>query len=318
MQEQNSVIKVLRLLFFTLIFSFPYSGINQSILAQDMNRSSKQKGDFVTQDSKELEKIKKLKVKTRTKTVFGYDLAGNGPLNGRLASKEFFNNKGFITQMNEYDVYGQVETAYKFYYDTKGNPTKAEMKQKNGVTRLQLSKYDPRGNEIERQSSQSGRHEYDIKTMMKYDKQNNQIEIDNYSLGKLTDQKFNNFKDGKRVSSIVKDEKGNTILNMTPDYDSTGKMIKETNSNDNMNLVYQYKYDAVGNLIEVIDNETKGQYSYDDKKNVIEQKVFLLDGRRQLRLVFNYGAKGLQTEMIRYDNSEKPVVYTKFEYEYYK
>ena len=95
-------------------------------------------------------------------------------------------------------------------------------------------------------------------------------------------------------------------------------MIKETRKNSSVNIVYTYKYDSKGNLIEMVDNETKRYYDYDEKGNVIEHKMYLLDGRRQLRLVFKYGSNGLQKEVLRFDNKEKPVLNTSFKYEYYK
>jgi hypothetical protein len=51
---------------------------------------------------------------------------------------------------------------------------------------------------------------------------------------------------------------------------------------------------------------------------VMEYKMFLLDGRRQIRMVFKYNTNGLQSEQIRYDNKEIAVLHTVYEYEYYK
>ena len=114
------------------------------------------------------------------------------------------------------------------------------------------------------------------------------------------------------------DPKGDTVLVSIPEYDSAGKLIKEERKEEKIILVDTYKYDANGNLNEMIDSDTKRFYTSDEKGNVIEYKMFLLDGRRQIRLVFKYNSKGLQSEHIRYDNNEAVVLHTAFEYEYYK
>lgn len=318
MQKYFLLLKRIRFSLYALIALAYLSALTANICAQNTNPGLRVKGEFVTQDQKEFDKIKKLKVKTRTKIVSTYVMDGKKRLEGRIDTKEYFNKKGLLTKIDEYNVYNKVETSTLFYYDAKGNPTKAIMTQDDGTTRLQLSKYDSRGNEIERSAVQKGRHPYDVKTVLKYDKNNNLIEINNYSDDKLTDKKFNTYNNGKRISSVVKDENENTIVTMTPEYNSSGKIIKETNSNTKGSFDFLYSYDETGNLIGVVSNETKGEYSYDNKSNVVEQKVFLLDGRRQLRLTFVYDSNGLQTEVVRYDNLERPTVHTKFEYEYYK
>jgi hypothetical protein len=68
----------------------------------------------------------------------------------------------------------------------------------------------------------------------------------------------------------------------------------------------------------MIDAETKRTYVSDEKGNVIEHKMFLTDGRRQIRLVFKYNQKGLMSDWIRYDNKENVVLHYAYEYEYYK
>ena len=154
--------------------------------------------------------------------------------------------------------------------------------------------------------------------LFKYDKDDNLIETKNFYNNKLSDELITTYNNSKRVGSIVKDDKGDTILTITPEYDVNGKLIKETRKNSSVNIVYTYKYDFKGNLIEMIDDQTKRYYNYDEKGNVTEHKMYLLDGRRQLRLVFKYGSNGLQNEVLRFDNNEKPVLNTSFKYEYYK
>jgi len=290
---------------------------SESSFAQGVSPNTKKKGDFVSQDATELNKIKQLKVKTRTKYAANYDLSGK-MVSPKIASKEIFNRKGLLTQKEEYNGMGNVVAKYKFSYDSKNNPIKAESVESDGRTGLQVSKYDSRGNEIERRMTTKRRNKTETQMLFKYDQEDNLIETKNFDNNKLSDILITSYNNGKRVGSIVKDEKGNTILTITPEYDSNGKLIKETRKNSSVNVVYAYRYDSKGNLIEMVDDETKRYYNYDEKGNVTEHKMYLLDGRRQLRLMFKYGSNGLQNEILRFDNNEKPILNTSFKYEYYK
>jgi len=297
-----------------LWFAFCFS---ESSFAQGVSSNTKKKGDFVSQDAIELNKIKQLKVKTRTKYAANYDLSGK-TVPPKIASKEIFNRKGLLTEMEEFNGMGNVVAMYKFTYDSKNNPIKAESVESNGRTSLQVSKYDSRGNEIERRLTEKRRKKTETQMLFKYDKEDNLIETKNFYNNKLSDELITTYNNNKRVGSIVKDDKENTILTITPEYDSNGKLIKETRKNSSVNVVYTYQYDSKGNLIEMLDDETKRYYNYDEKGNVTEHKMYLLDGRRQLRLVFKYGSNDLQNEVLRFDNNEKPVLSTSFKYEYYK
>jgi len=300
----------------SILLWFVFS-VSEISFAQDIRPNTKKKGDFVSQDAVELNKIKQLKVKTRIKYAANYDLSGK-MIPKKIAVKETFNKKGLLTLMEEYNGMGNVVAKYKFTYDSKNNPIKAESSESDGRTRLQLSKYDSHGNEIERLINEKRRNKTDSKMLFKYDKDDNLIETKNFDNNKLSDILSTTYNAGKRAGSTVKDEKGNTILTITPEYDSNGKLIKETRKNSSVNIIYTYKYDSKGNLTEMVDDETKRYYNYDEKGNVTEHKMYLLDGRRQLRLLFKYGSNGLQSEILRFDNNEEPVLNTSFVYEYYK
>lgn len=292
--------------------------ITNYIVPQIASPTTKKKGDFISQDDREAKKIKQLKVKTRTTYASYYDKKGQLPENKTLASKEFYNKDGLLTGIMEYNGVGKLISAYKFSYDSKGNPTKAESSESGGKSSVQISKYDSHGNEIERRLTGSAKKKRETKSLFKYDKNDNLIEAKNYSGETFNNDQIIEYKNGKKVSTTYRDAEGKTILVITPEYDSAGKLIKEVRKDANASVVFTYKYDAKGNLSEMVDNETKRYYSSDEKGNVIEHKMYLLDGRRQLRIVFKYGDNGLQTEQIRYDNDEKPVLYTEIKYEYYK
>jgi len=290
------------------------SGAYEFNAAQNINPSSKRKSDFVSQEEKEFAKIKQLRVKTRSKYAVYYGMPNQIGDKKILLTTETFNKKGLLTEMTEQNSSGNVISHYTFSYDAKGRPVKAEGVDDTGRSNTQTSRYDPRGYEIERRLVSTGRKRTETKSVLKYDKSGNVIEIKNYENDKLTDQQNFTYKNNVRIRTTYLDQKGDTAGVSIPEYDSSGKLINEKSSNQ----VNTYKYDANGNLNEMIDSETKRSYTSDEKGNVIEYKMFLLDGRRQIRLVFKYNPKGLQSEQLRYDNSETVVLHTVYEYEYYK
>lgn len=300
---------------FTLIAFF---GSLEFVLAQNLNPSAKKKSDFVSQEEKELNKIKQLKVKTRAKYSVYYDMPNHENKKKVLLTLESFNKKGLLTKLTEQNSSGNITSSYTFTYDSKGRPLKAEGKDDTGKSNVQTSKYDSRGNEIERHLISIGRKRYETKSLSKYDKNGNVIEIKNYENGKLSDQQITSYVNNVRTSTVYLDPKGDTAIVSTPEYDPTGKLIKEERRDVNGIVSYKYKYDENGNLSEMIDPETRRVYTSDKKGNVIEHKMYLLDGRRQLRLVFKYNSNGLQTDQIRYDNNETVIFHVAYEYEYYK
>lgn len=295
-----------------LIAAISFTG--KTSIAQNINPSSNRKTDFVSQDEKEFIKIKELKVKTRLKYSVYYDIKGYMNDKKILMKRETFNKKGLLSEIVEYNSMGDVTSSYKFYYDAKGKPKKAEGVDENGNSNTQTSKYDSRGNEIERDLISIGRKRTETKSLFKYDKENNPIEVMNYANGKLTDRQYYEYKNGIRIKTTILNDKGDTAQVSIPEYDSSGKLMSEKSTTQNI----VYKYDANGNLSEMTDAETKRTYLSDDKGNVIEHKMYLTDGRRQIRLVFKYNQKGLQSDWIRYDNNEDIILHFAYEYEYYK
>ena len=288
------------------------------VSAQNMNPSAKKKSDFVTQDDKEFLKMKQFKVKIRNKYYIPDQIPGQTEPKSILISSEKFNHKGMITEMTEYNSSGLVTTRYKFKYDSKNRPVRAEGEENTGRKNVQVSKYDSRGYEIERSLLTTGRKVTESKTELKYDKAGNPVEIKNFINGRLNDQQTISYKDNVRIKTVIMNEKGDTAIVLLPTYDFNGKLVKEEKIEGGVKSFENYVYDEKGNLVEFKDPESKRVYQFNEKNDVIEHKMFLLDGRRQIRLVFNYNQKGLQTDTFRYDNNEKVVYHTAYGYEYYK
>lgn len=295
------------------------SGIYEFNVAQSLNPSAQKKSDIVSQEEKEFIKIKQLKVKKRSKYAVYFDMPNQMSDKKILLSTETFNKKGLLTEMIEYNSSGNVISNYTFSYDAKGRPVKAEGVDNAGRANTQTSKFDSRGYEIERRLVSIRRKRYETKSVLKYDKNGNIIEINNYENDKLNDrQKFTFDKNNIRTRITIMNPNGDTVIVSIPHYDISGKLIKEEKREGKSIQIQTYQYDSNGNLIELIDGETRREYKSDEKGNVIEYKMFLLDGRRQIRLIFKYLPNDLQSEQIRYDNNEAIVFHTAYEYEYYK
>jgi acyl-CoA-binding protein len=309
--------KIITHIIYFVFVSLTFCFVNLSV-AQSSEPSMKKKSGFTSQEDKELNKIKSLKVKSRTKYSAYYELSGKLPADKSIVTSEKFNRKGLLTELIEYNGVGNVIAEYKFEYNANGNPIKAIAKEVNNKSSIQTSKYDSKGNEIEKKIIQSGRKKFESKSIFKYDKDGNHIETEEYLNGKLVSRLINSYQNQQKVSSVVKDANEKIILTSSYLYNSNGKLSMQKRIEGGVELTASYKYDVKGNVEEMVDHEVKRFYSYDENGNILEHKMYLLDGRRQLRLMFKYSPNGLQNEIIRFDNFEKPVLYTNLVYKYYK
>lgn len=312
--NKKSVIKWLPLILVTLFLA-----ASKNITVQEKNSLSKKKFEIVDQDLKELDKAKLHKVKTRFKYVAFYNADGTLPPKKSLVEKVIFDNRGFRKEHIRYTGTGEVDLRYIFKFDAKGNMLKMETRNGAGIILGgRESKYDKNGNEIERKLT-SKKNPGALKTVYFYDKGNNLVEVKNFSnKGEFTTGQVLKYKNGMMVNSISKTAKGETILETFLDYDAVGRLIKEERKSLEGNFVIDYKYDSKGNLIQVDNPQYKRFYYYNEKGDLIEDKMFQSDGVRQFRVAFTYGRKDLRSEEIRYTNDEKPAVYGKYEYEFYK
>ena len=273
---------------------------------------------IVSQDDKENQKIKSLKVKSR-KLYSAYYVKGRVPDKKSIVMEDIYYRNGKISRHMEYNYYGAAESTTKYTYDKKGNLVKTETLDLNGnVSNQQFSKFDNKGNEIEKHLVvyKRGKHENSIK--YKYDDQHNIIQAKVYG-EKNHLQEIHNFiyKNGIQTGTKITDGNGNLLIESLLEYDDNGHLTKETKKGNGANYVFSYEYDGNGNLIKMTDTETKRYYAYNENNDVKEFKMFLLDGRRQARIEYIYGENGLKKHEIRYDNLEKPVFYSEYRYEYY-
>jgi YD repeat-containing protein len=302
-----------------LLISFIFLAVNLNTLkAQYYNENERAKNEIKEQGVKEIEKAKKIKVKTRFRYAAFYNAQGKLPKKLTLTEKTFFDKNGLRKEQIRYTSLGKIDLRYTFKYDNLGRIIRMDVyNASNKLIGKKESKYDLSGNEVERILFDQERGT-PSKMIFKYDKENNLIETRNFNdKGELINI-FKNFWDnGKLINSQIENKDGKIIVKTHFTYDNNGKVIKEEVTESSPYTI-NYKYDSNGNLIEIANPQTKRYMSYNQNNDLIEDKLYSSDGSRQYRITFNYLKNGLQNEEIRYDNSDNPVFYGKYKYEYFK
>ena len=291
---------------------------NVTLKAQD-NSNSKKKNEIIDQDQKELDKAKKLHVKSRSKYVALYD--NNGKIHGRveLGEKVLFDKRGFRKTYIRYKGLGKMDFKYSYNYNSKGDLVEAATYDSKGVMATKrISKYDKKGNELERKMVDFD-HQTDTKAVFKYDKDGNIIDTKTYSgKGELLNDLIVTYKNGQIIKAITKNSRGDVTQEVNSVYDSYGRVVKEDRKTDQGTYSINYKYDSRGNLVEISNPEYRRTYEYDGNNDLIEDKMYLPNGARQFRVQFIYYPNGLLKEEIRYTTQDKPAFNGKYEYEFYK
>lgn len=315
-------ISIIPLLTLTLIFqcgNTPNKTHNIQNISNLSETNNKKKKEIIEQNVKELNKAKELKVKVRKRYAGFFGSNGSRPTKMVLVEELIFDENGNRKNHIRYKSTGEVDLNYEFHYDSNGNLISMDTYDGHGNLKgRRESQYDQNKNEIVRKLMDS-RNPGELKTEYKYDNQNKLIKTINYKKDNnvVSTQTFEY--DGELLKkSITRDSNGQLLSEVSYEYNSEGYLIKETQKGVQGNTTRNYEYDNKGNLIRVIDQQSRREFKYDSNGNLIEDKLFLSDGSRQFRVTFSYYDNGLQKEEIRYSNDERPAFIAKYEYEFYK
>lgn len=302
---------------FLFVLSFIFGNVSYSI-AQNADDTKSNKNDFVEQSTRELEKAKKLKVKTRLRYAGFFDAEGKVPQKKSLVEKLTFDKNGNRKELSRYIGDEMLDLRYIFVYDKKGRLLKMETRNSaNVIVGKKESKYNKKGNEIERKLYDKKRG--NMRVVFKYDTDNNLVQSETFDKNKkLIGRYVNTYENGMAKTTTVYDKNGNIAREIWFIYNEAGKLIREDFKDLSNSYSIKNKYDEMGNISEVETPQTKRMVTYDDMQNILEDRMFTADGNRQYRVVFSYLENGLQNDETRYDNSEKAAFHAQFKYEFYK
>ena len=292
--------------------------LSEISIAQNLEEAKREKNDFIEQSTRELDKAKALKIKTRLRYAGFFDADGKVPQEKTLVEKLTFDKNGKRKELIRYIRDEMIDLRYTFKYDAKGRLTKMETRNSgNFVVGKRESKYDKAGNEIERKLYD--KKHGDMRVVFAYDKENNMIESKNYDKNKkLSGRYVNVFENGSAKTTTVYGKDGTVHREITFVYDEAGKLVSEGLKELSGSYSINYKYDKNGNIAEIQKPQTKRVVDYNDAHDILEDKMFTADGARQYRVAFSYLENGLQNDEIRYDNAEKAAFHAQFKYEFYK
>ncbi len=287
-------------------------------LAQNLEEFKRGKNDFVEQSTRELDKAKASKIKTRLRYAGFFDADGKVPQEKTLVEKLTFDKNGKRKELTRYIRSEMIDLRYIFKYDAKGRILKMETRNaENIVVGRRESKYDRAGNEIERKLFDKKRG--DMRVVFTYDKENNLIESKSYDKNKKMFGRYVNvFENGSAKTTTVYGKDGSVQREITFVYDEAGKLTREDFKELSGSYSVDYSYDKNGNIAEIKTPQTKRVVNYNDAHDILEDKMFTADGARQYRVAFTYLENGLQNDEIRYDNSEKAAFHAQYKYEFYK
>ncbi len=299
----------------TFIFTILFCTV---AMAQNLEENKIGKNDFVEQAIKELEKAKQLNVKTRFRYAGFYEADGITLQEKVLSEKLSFDKNGKRKELIRYQGNGDVDQKFTFQHDTKGRFSKLETRNTgNYVVGKRESKYDKAGNEIERKLYDVRRGNF--KVLFKYDKDGNIIESKNFDKNNKFNGRYENtFENGSAKKTIVYQKDGKVRREVWYFYNNAGQLVREEIKDLSNSYSVSYTHDTNGNITEIVTPQSKRIVTYNEKNDILEDKMYTTDGTRQYRVVFSYLENGLQKDEIRYDNSEIAAFHVQIDYEFYK
>lgn len=186
------------------------------------------------------EDINKLKSTKANVCEYKYDGSGNITELKRYNTGDnsvrhsIFDGKGNIIRTTTYDATGSVLEISEGSYDGKGNLAKQTIYTADGSTYSIVSRYDARGNEIQRIIFNPDKDPY-LEQETKYDGKGNMTEFIKYNpdgtISRRTEYRYD--ANGNRTELIDYGTDGNIKLRYEYKYDQNGNMTEETQYNKN-------------------------------------------------------------------------------------
>lgn len=233
-----------------------------------------------------------------------------------------YDEKGNITEQNEYSSNGNLQEKLKLKTDDEGNPImcdiyKSDGKLKNKIIWVRIKK------KIKEYQKSDSIGKLVSKFINTYDK-DNLIESIEYGLeGRLEKKYFFKYdSNGNQIEIQVLNSDENLIKLETSVFDKNNNLVENNiyDSNGTLKNKHSYKYDIQNNLIEHTNNDIDVgtfTYKYNEKEDLYEQVNFNLKKEKtyDLKRTYKYDSFGNWTEMIEFNGiipktiTEREIVY---------
>ncbi|MFC2133482.1 hypothetical protein ACFLR4_02685 [Bacteroidota bacterium] len=301
---------------FSFIMLFSFTGISY-LLAQSETANKR----FVTQEDRELEKIKINRVRTRTAVTYQKGSFSKVSPEGVITEYIKFDKNGNRLEQTQFRLGQFVDTKWVFENDANGNVSKL-----NGIDNLgktvyeRTSRYDENNNEIERIEVKANMSDDYISAFM-YNSQNMLTQVDTYkSNGDLIWSEKYTYEGNKLIQQESVNEKGETVTVKKFKHNEAGLIIEEIDASPNLDepvSLETYKYDNSGRVTEHETGSFRQLFYYDKNGDVELDILYNMLKTRQHKFGFKYGDNGLLIERTRYGPTDKVVYVVEYEYEYY-
>jgi len=273
----------------------------------------------VSFEEREHLKAKDYKIKKRTATSYFYTNEGKLQKKGTKVEEVIYYENGDKKELTRFASTGDIDLKWTYKYDSDGNIVSAKTENNNGEVFYQRdSKYED-GLEVERYELELGQKK-EVNIKYDYDDFGNIIEETAKDMnGDLFSRIEFEYKKNVLIKSSFYDSKGSLSKMTINSYDSTGNKIREiiTYPTTTVDTV-KYIYDNRKNIVVFDQGYFAQKYFFDEKDNMLSEEWYVKGRGKQGTFKFIYNDKGLVVERIRYDSFDEPVIYTKYEYEFFK
>jgi YD repeat-containing protein len=301
-------------LFFLMLIILSCSSEKKKI--ENPNSKEYQKIE-VTQELKEMGKIKENKIKERrtySKFTTNYIPSGGKEI---LAEKIHFDEKGNKLEQIRYRSDG-VDMQTLFSYDEFGNYKTIETFDgyHNLMTKTNYE-FSSVGILLKKETEKNNaktyyEYEYDENfNLTRINLYNNNRALYEYSIYKYA---------ANNLDSIIVFSNGFITQISFFNYNSQNRLTKD---NSIINKYYKklttYEYDNYGNILKVFTPKLANwEYSYDSKGNILEEINTDKDGNLQARFTYSYNEENnLLLGKLRYDGNNVEALEIRFEYDFY-
>ena len=263
-------------------------------------------------DAVERERMAKARVRTQTEMAHDY-VSGRPAARGHKSSVTKFNQKGFITEITNFDESGKTISVIIYQYDSRDNRVNFERKDGNG--KLQYSQkaiFDSRGNKT-REYGFDGASEYN--NTFTYDAAGRVSEIVYTTDNNVTERRQFRYI-GNRTEVSVYDARNALTFRQMNTYNDRSLLVSEerTGVQGNIQHTLNLKYSPAGSLTEELrrraDNKLDYQrvHHYDRNNRPIRVETTNLDGAKFVSNEYQYNANGdlILVSMRRNERATEP------------